>query len=599
MLKFNDLNNCPYLRGVIILRCLTLGRLNLPLQEDLLTSNYQRILNYSNSNLFSEEEYSVFKNIYYGEVSGLQDVENSIIASIEQFGYVDIWGDLCSGLRYSIGHYTKDEKNFFKNVYEFEGKNYCTVGNHVIPQFIDSSFDVNKLEISPDLDLAKAITKIEERFNIVETYSFKPMWMPFIFKLSEDYKIKEFEMCASPKSKFYNSLGVIFAGDKECYNYVSSTVLSEEIIESAMKAGLHFINLVVDEDQTVSFSFLKLNNINRFLNKDTEKLFYEKMKVGRFIKKYSDYPDVLVESVVNSIKAEVLPPKIEIVSGYEIAKYYNSFYYSRQSDLGTLEGSCMRYDRCQRYLGLYVRNSNVKLLIIKSTLESDKIVGRALIWENVNILSLTNDNKYEIVGDPITLLDRYYGPDKYADSVIKFAKSNGWYSKYENRPYSFRYNTPKGEENVPLLLQVQLEHFSFPFYPYVDTFCLLNPTNGKLLASDSVDLALRRTGELYSLLTSTVGKFEASNSIIPTYHDESYEGGTSIISFFECTMGMSTEEAEEHYESLDYPDEILYSDYDNRHFNDDDSIGLILTEITSGQDKVDHKNLELNTSHAR
>ena len=68
--------------------------------------------------------------------------------------------------------------------------------------------------------------------------------------------------------------------------------------------------------------------------------------------------------------------KFEVVKGNAIRKYYHYTSYYRES--GSLGNSCMKYDVCQDYLGLYTHNKDICSLLI-ATDNRDRLIGRALL----------------------------------------------------------------------------------------------------------------------------------------------------------------------------------------------------------------------------
>ena len=114
------------------------------------------------------------------------------------------------------------------------------------------------------------------------------------------------------------------------------------------------------------------------------------VSVGRFIralltKSSQKFTDAEIEDFVYKYRAEVekekdvLNRRFRVVKGADIKKYYHRSAYEEES--GSLGSSCMRYDRCQNYLGIYTQNSQASLLILLSEEDETKITGRAILWE--------------------------------------------------------------------------------------------------------------------------------------------------------------------------------------------------------------------------
>ena len=178
-----------------------------------------------------------------------------------------------------------------------------------------------------------------------------------------------------------------------------------------------------------------------------------------------------VEAFSNAYKAawEIVNDaflKFDIVSGYDIAKWYHEDYY--ESDESTLGGSCMRYDYCAEFFGIYTENSDVvKLVILYSDqngelnngkYKSTRIKGRALLWK-------TNQ------GD--MFMDRIYtNNDSDVELFKQFAEKNGWWCKKVQNS-SARFTAQKGTSLKDPIYTVDLQWADHEYYPYVDTLSLL------------------------------------------------------------------------------------------------------------------------------
>ena len=178
-----------------------------------------------------------------------------------------------------------------------------------------------------------------------------------------------------------------------------------------------------------------------------------------------------VEAFSNAYKAawEMLNDaflKFDIVSGYKIAEWYAEENY--ESDDSTLGGSCMRYDYCAEFFGIYTENSDVvKLVILYSDIDgklqdgkytSGKIKGRALLWK-------TNQ------GD--MFLDRIYtNNDSDVELFKQFAEKNGWWCKKVQNSNN-QFTAQRGTATKNPTYTVDLNWADHEYYPYVDTLSLL------------------------------------------------------------------------------------------------------------------------------
>jgi hypothetical protein len=173
-----------------------------------------------------------------------------------------------------------------------------------------------------------------------------------------------------------------------------------------------------------------------------------------------------IELFVNSFKARMFLSncKFEVVSGKDIKKYY---HYSTYMPGGTLNQSCMKGDGCQKFFKLYTKNEDaVKLVLLKEN-NSDKILGRAILWKN----ALIN-------GEKTDFLDRiYYTNDFYINIFIQYAIKNKIAYK---RDQSNNTESPvilKGNEiNNPKIV-VKLDDVKFEQMPYLDTLAYVWKNN--------------------------------------------------------------------------------------------------------------------------
>jgi hypothetical protein len=160
-----------------------------------------------------------------------------------------------------------------------------------------------------------------------------------------------------------------------------------------------------------------------------------------------------IEKLVNLYKSsyDKLNGKkfFELVEGDDILKYYHEKNYDVNS--GDLSNSCMRYEKCQKFLNIYTKNPNqVKLLVLKLNPDSEKIIGRSLIWK------LDNGKYY---------MDRVYTSfSSDIDLYRKYAKENSYLDYYDDDSE----------------LVVSLENFDFKYYPYMDSMIYLDIDSGKI-----------------------------------------------------------------------------------------------------------------------
>jgi hypothetical protein len=212
---------------------------------------------------------------------------------------------------------------------------------------------------------------------------------------------------------------------------------------------------------------------------------------GTFISKiFKDISGKEVEKFSNLYRSHSNKPEFtfKIVEGGEILKYYHVTSYAEER--GTLGASCMKYDSCQNYLGLYTDNSDVvKMLVMLNS--DNRLIGRALLWS-------FDDNK---------IMDRIYtiADEEFLFQFKKWATDNGFLYKSEQNWYNTlnfeNLSTPKKE----IKLEVTLKNSEFRRYPYVDTFKFLD-SNSKLLNYLPEDS--------HKTLTSSDGGYNGSNCLL-------------------------------------------------------------------------------------
>lgn len=176
-----------------------------------------------------------------------------------------------------------------------------------------------------------------------------------------------------------------------------------------------------------------------------------------------------IEEFVNLYKATIdkMNDKFsffDLVSGDDIHHWYHrDNYYERK---GTLGGSCMSSAR-ESWLEIYTANPNqVKLIILKSQNDDEKIIGRSLLW------TLTDGKKF---------MDRVYTiNDSDVQLFREYAKENGWYTKYHNSSTSNNSAIAPEGGVVSLELTVILDKKDYDNFPYLDTLKHFTPGVGKL-----------------------------------------------------------------------------------------------------------------------
>jgi hypothetical protein len=267
---------------------------------------------------------------------------------------------------------------------------------------------------------------------------------------------------------------------------VVGKILSEHI---STLSGKTYVLFAWNDSGTDKFICLNKDAVDS--HSDTERMIYSSgrnpIRIGR-----------LVNSIMTAAKQPITPKQVEdftnayksawdmmndafmkfdVVSGYAVARWYDESSY--ESDDSTLGSSCMRYETCSEYFGIYADNSDVcKLVILYSDkgssiingkFTSNYIKGRALLWK-------TNQ------GD--MFMDRIYtNYDSDVELFKQFAEKNGWWCK-KTQNSSNHFTAQKGSSFKDPTYSVDLKWADHEYYPYVDTLSYL-----KLSEIDSRDVS--------------------------------------------------------------------------------------------------------------
>jgi len=242
-------------------------------------------------------------------------------------------------------------------------------------------------------------------------------------------------------------------------------------------------------------------NQNNVAYDDVKKLAFSQnrqpIRIGRGIRSILNsaklkFTDSEIEQFVNKFKSEWDKMNdifrfFELVEGDDIAMWYNSENYT-EPNRGQLGNSCMRYQECQGYFGIYTENTDkCKLLILRDQNSDDKIKGRALIW---------------FLDSPkLVFMDRIYtNYESDIDLFRQYALVKEWYYKEYNGSSSQTTIVGKSEKITPDVLSVNLKSErdgNYGAYPYLDTLKYFHYATG-LLTTDSSGSGKSR-GSVYTL----------------------------------------------------------------------------------------------------
>ena len=226
----------------------------------------------------------------------------------------------------------------------------------------------------------------------------------------------------------------------------------------------------------------------------TDVIKNSEVSVGRFVRAIltragHKFTDAEIEQFVYKYRAEVekekdvLNRRFKVVEGNDIKKYYHKSQYEGES--GSLGSSCMRYDRCQNYLGIYTNNSQVSLLVLFAEDDETKITGRAILWEMdpYELSTKVMDRIYTIKTADEQLFKEWAIANKY---WFKSKQDYSEYTDFEFHKEDGEVETRQGEFSVTLD-NTHPKSGEYSAYPYMDSFKYYNVRKGILYTSSSFD----------------------------------------------------------------------------------------------------------------
>ena len=261
-------------------------------------------------------------------------------------------------------------------------------------------------------------------------------------------------------------------------------------VENLVDNHINYIS--ISNSDPTKISYLTQERIDLILSNGEDLWSSQKryhIKPGSFVSKI--FRNIPIQEIQNfSILYRNVVSKMnitfDVVSGQSIKNFYHYCSYSKET--GSLGSSCMKYDSCQDYLDLYVKNPNlIKLLVALDS--NKKLIGRALLWDD-------GVNK---------IMDRIYtvDDDNYQFMIKQWADSNGYWYKKEQRWNNTLYFESKGKVDFKEL-QFKLDKYDFNFYPYMDTFKFIDLNNGIVYNYHPKDVN-------FKTISSAEGKIQPQN----------------------------------------------------------------------------------------
>jgi len=303
-------------------------------------------------------------------------------------------------------------------------------------------------------------------------------------------------------------------------------------------------------------------------------------KPGGFISKvFKDIPakevelfSTLFRNVSNRIKVN-----LQVVKGERIRDFY--YYESYASDNGSLGASCMRYDSCQKYMNVYVDNTDVVSMLVMLN-DGGSLIGRALLWDC---------NGYKI-------MDRIYttNDEKYAFYFKEWATKNNYLFKSNQNWFDTMTFEKIGDKKQELKIDIKLPNSDYRYYPYMDTFKFFN-------ADTRTISNYQPKGDFYTICTPDGSKYDSDYLVLDVIdkvfryrHDAVY---VRYIDGFTTGNNVSYSEIHDEYilcEDATYDDEL--SDYifceEKSSNNDSERIERRRIEMRRRQEERDRRDAE-------
>jgi hypothetical protein len=339
------------------------------------------------------------------------------------------------------------------------------------------------MKLSRYLDFLLEATRVQKTMRLHYSQKFRSL-------LQKMQKTNEFAALllgaedSNQISDIYTLIDVTEKNDMISCIQVNRILRANPDTKTYTDSDVYFLNRSITNDETNEF----------WKNARTE------MGIGKWVRRVvvelykspSSLNDKKLEDFVNLYKSTfdslsgAKEERFQLVEGEEIRKWYLADNYFQEK--GQLGASCMRYQRCQPYLDIYVKNPEVcKLLIYKSEEDPDKIIGRALVWKiNSNSKGITRymDRVYTIADS-----DRLLFQDWATENGVNYGYSG--------------------------VKSVQLQNSTFDTYPYMDSFIYLNRETGDLTNNDDV-----WPGQGYIKIQETNGSFSDDNGVWSEYHGD-------------------------------------------------------------------------------
>jgi len=296
-----------------------------------------------------------------------------------------------------------------------------------------------------------------------------------------------------PEGEAHNPMGSIGTIESETISKSTGRIYVLFVSDDGRKSVINKSALAqVNDDSNIEALWTKNRNpikIGRLVRSilTTSKITFTSKEIEDFVNSYKSTYDLIKNALL----------KFKLVKGSEIEYWYNRGNYEGYGR-STLGNSCMS-EADSSYFDIYSNNNNCSLLILFSNngeivdgeYKSDKIVGRALVWNTDQ-------------GD--TFIDRIYtNDDSDVDLFKKYAEDKGWwYKSTQNSNTGF--NASNGKTSKEAKYSVSLEKTRFEHYPYLDSFPYINFDEKKI-------------SNMYSGLITPQAELDSTSGYMSTIRD--------------------------------------------------------------------------------
>jgi hypothetical protein len=241
---------------------------------------------------------------------------------------------------------------------------------------------------------------------------------------------------------------------------------------------------------------------------------YQAKPGGIVSKLFKDIPNSEVEAFSNAFRSVGLKNSFDfkIVDGEDIRKYYNGDEYN--SNGGSLGNSCMKYDRCQKYLDVYVENKGLISMLIMMN-KDGALMGRSLLW---------NDGDKKV-------MDRIYTENDEMLTIFfkNWADENGYIYKKNQNWVTTQVFINKGVEEVhQLSFNIKGDYI---YFPYFDTFKFYDKENRVLHNYNP-------GGNSIKILCSPDGEYLVHDYLLEDEIDRNYYYYSDIIRLDYCNLSV-------------------------------------------------------------